>query len=947
MSYFKKAGAVFLAFALAAATLPSAAEALPAILYQTSRQQTITSGATLEHISRFTADGWMNIKVLRIDTSNPNIKIDTLANKQITDKLATVLSLARENNAVAAVNAGFFNPLGTGMAYPDGPIIRGGDFLSTAAWYNGTKDNMASFSLDNYGQMLINYWKNNLTLAGPYGVSLAVSQYNQPSLQEYKDITVLDKKWGPYTLGVSEKYPDLIEILVFQGRVTEIRQAQPAAVMPADGFVVISRGAQAAKLLGSMGVGDPVQFTITSKPDWTGLQMSVTGASVLVKDGRIPEAFSFSDGSFSGKNPRTLAGISRDGKQLILVTVDGRQDNSIGLTQLESAQLMLELGAGNALIFDGGGSTTMVARQPGTDSLQVANVPSEGALRAVATGIGIYSLASPGPPAKLILETEDPNIFVNTSRLFSLKAVDLQANPVEIDPLQAEWSASGIEGTFSGNLFRPAAAGKGKVTARVGGLTAEIAIRSLSAPAKLVLSSNQLNVALGGSQSLQVTGYDQQGFKARIQPEDVRWTVNGQIGECPNGIFNASAAGTGYIEAAVGNAHAYSAVSVYSDVTEPVYAFEDTQAVFQANPQLARGSYQVSGEQVHGGNSAGQLTYDYYDTTTKDEVSLAFPGKGILLDSDTVSLAVWLYNTRENGNRILGEVLDSAGEKHQVEFAANLNWTGWKQIKATLGKLKGPAYLTRLFVQKADPVAGWGKIYFDDLSATVTKRPVADRSKVPGNTTWKDDANRTAVFTPGPDNFRFTVFGSAREPRNVLENRLLTKLNGYVNKNMDMALYAGAKAASAAKAVTKPVLITGTGYKASNYKNSTFIQLDTGKGGLRRSDPQQWIWLFKELEGMKGSNAFILMAGDPAAFINAKEAQLLKDTLAGYREKTGKNVWVFYQGTANQSQMDRGVRYISCAGFSAPGFSQDKPEGAKYLQATVRGNDITFEFKAL
>jgi hypothetical protein len=47
--------------------------------------------------------------------------------------------------------------------------------------------------------------------------------------------------------------------------------------------------------------------------------------------------------------------------------------------------------------------------------------------------------------------------------------------------------------------------------------------------------------------------------------------------------------------------------------------------------------------------------------------------------------------------------------------------------------------------------------------------------------------------------------------------------------------------------------------------------------------------LFKELDNLQGSNAFIVLAGDLADFINAKEAQLLKDTLADYRQKTGKN----------------------------------------------------------
>lgn len=947
MTYLNKILVIFLAAFFTVTTISSTALAQPKTLYETRSQHTITDGATLEHITRLTADGWLNIKVLRIDTTNPNIKIDTLANSQITDQLSTVLTLAEENDAVAAVNASFFNPMDGGTGYPDGPIVRAGDLLATSGWYNQNKDEMASFSLDNSGQILFNYWKNALTLTGFNNASFAVTQYNQPSRQQYNDITVLDNKWGPTTLGASEKYPDLVEILVSQGRVIEIRQALPAAIIPAKGYVVISRGEQAVKLLESFRTGDPAKFTVTSNPDWSDLQMSVTGSSILVKDGQIPETFSLSTGSLNNKNPRTLVGSSEDGKQLILVTVDGRQDNSVGLTQTESAQLMQELGAYNALNFDGGGSTTMVARKPGTSTLDIVNIPSEGSLRSVANGIGIFSQASSGSLAKLILETEDSNVFVHTSRKYTLRGVDSFANPVEVNPQQIEWSVSGIEGSFIDNQFQPTSIGKGKVIAKVGEITGELDIRSLSAPVKLELSSKKLEIPLGQSQTLQVTGYDQQGFKAKIQPEDVQWAVSGEIENFQEGILKATAVGAGYIEAGVGDVHAYIAVSIYADSTETIYSFENDQASFQANPQIAQGTFQLSTDQVYGGNTSGQLVYDFFNNKSSGEASLVFKGAGLPLDPDTSGLAVWLYNTYENSNRVLGEVLDDRGERHQFEIAAKLDWIGWKRIEVSLEEIKKPSNLMRLYVQNIDPVEGWGKIYFDDLTAKVVNHPVIDRSEIPQDTILQDEANRATDFISGPESFKFSVFGSRQERYNTLEEQLLNKMTGYINENLDMAVYTGSQAASAVRDMEKPALITETEYKTYNYKNCSFIQLDISKGGLRRSDPEQWLWLFEELDNLTGSNAFIVMSDAPATFINAKEGELLKDTLAEYREKTGKNVWVLFQGDVNQSELDRGVRYSSCAGFSIPDFSPEKPTAAKYLEVTVMGHDITYEFKDL
>ena len=63
---------------------------------------------------------------------------------------------------------------------------------------------------------------------------------------------------------------------------------------------------------------------------------------------------------FNIRTPRTAAGITRDGR-LLLVTVDGRQPgHSVGATIPEMRGMMKALGAVDAINLDGGGSTAMV-----------------------------------------------------------------------------------------------------------------------------------------------------------------------------------------------------------------------------------------------------------------------------------------------------------------------------------------------------------------------------------------------------------------------------------------------------------------------------------------------------------------------------------------------------------------------------------------------------------
>jgi exopolysaccharide biosynthesis protein len=63
--------------------------------------------------------------------------------------------------------------------------------------------------------------------------------------------------------------------------------------------------------------------------------------------------------ALAARNPRTMAGVTREG-DLLLVTVDGRQPGySVGLSFTEETRLMRALGSVQALNLDGGGSTTM------------------------------------------------------------------------------------------------------------------------------------------------------------------------------------------------------------------------------------------------------------------------------------------------------------------------------------------------------------------------------------------------------------------------------------------------------------------------------------------------------------------------------------------------------------------------------------------------------------
>lgn len=127
-------------------------------------------------------------------------------------------------------------------------------------------------------------------------------------------------------------------------------------------------------------------FPPPGQPWWTEM---VPGDPLLVDDGLIVTEACYSH--MCAQNPRSAVGLTLDGKQAILVAVDGRDSPAAnGMTRAELAVLMQDLGAWRAMNFDGGGSTALWIAGRG-----VLNHPSDGTERVVASHLGFVPTTAP------------------------------------------------------------------------------------------------------------------------------------------------------------------------------------------------------------------------------------------------------------------------------------------------------------------------------------------------------------------------------------------------------------------------------------------------------------------------------------------------------------------------------------------------------------------------
>ena len=121
------------------------------------------------------------------------------------------------------------------------------------------------------------------------------------------------------------------------------------------------------------------------------IQEAVGGSVYLVKDGK-PVVTSAAD-YYNSRHSRTCVGITAEGK-VVMMVLDGRQEPfSAGGSAEELAQIMLDAGCVTAINLDGGGSTTFVAKQEGSNTLTVVNRPSDGYERSVSSSLMVVSTA--------------------------------------------------------------------------------------------------------------------------------------------------------------------------------------------------------------------------------------------------------------------------------------------------------------------------------------------------------------------------------------------------------------------------------------------------------------------------------------------------------------------------------------------------------------------------
>ena len=318
--------------------------------YKNSKVVSVEKGVKHVRMIRFYNNKPVRINIVELSKGvnedlviEPAIASGTLASK------SKISNIANRENAIVAINGGYFKPQ-TGV--PLGTLM-----INKKVYTGPIYDRVAMGIFDNgFDMARVQLRAQVETNKG----GLKIDNINQPRMLSTHTI-VYTSDWGEYS-PPCPKYG--VQIVVENGNAT--RMSYGSNRIPKDGFVIVG----AEKNLNSIKDAKRFKLNVKINPEWKDVNHIISGGPYLIKNGDIYVDMTAQKlGSIGGRNPRTAIGYTRD-NHLIMLTADGREGSSIGLTLVELANLMKELGCVNAMNLDGGGSTVMFVKG------QVVNKPA-------------------------------------------------------------------------------------------------------------------------------------------------------------------------------------------------------------------------------------------------------------------------------------------------------------------------------------------------------------------------------------------------------------------------------------------------------------------------------------------------------------------------------------------------------------------------------------------
>ena len=720
--FLRRGAALGLALAMTV-TAASASQALGWDLHTGTAP--ISVGTTLT-TNYFWSDTYSDLRTEHYVTYTPSTDVTpTVAyGTKVTDRV-TLTGMAQQlesqgKRVVSGLNGDWYvlsTGAPTGLVVTDGVVRATGYYSST--WAIGFYDDGTAFIAQNGLSMSVTLGGATLNLSGGInkvrkmtssdgsgGLTLLTSDFADTTKNSEAGVDVIltpvEDESGTYSteprIGRQTQYV-----------VEQVLESTGSIAIPEGKAVLTLNAKDNADTLAKLRAlvpGDTVTLSITSTDArWNDVDQALGGVAKLVTNGQA------ASGLDASRTAWPAIGIKADGT-LVFYALDGKQPGlSVGATQTQVAQRLIELGCVEAICMDGGGSTTIGVTYPDGSSMEVVNSPSDGSQRANSTAIFLTTELQPTGELDSYYVTPTDNLLLSGATV-QLSASGLDTHYYPTSGYEVEWEVTEGGGAVDENgLFTAGTeSGTSRVTADDGYASGTVSITTVSTPDSITLSDEStgaavtsLNLDPGGQMDLKASA-SYRSLDLTAQDTCFTWTADPAVGTVDeNGLFTAgekSASGTLTVSAGG------KTLTIPVSVAGHVNTLEDLEGGMDAftATDTAVPAVETGLEYVHNGRQSLKMTYDASSGSASLGAALAIP-------AGESWLGMWVYGDG-SGNTLMATVTDSQLQTSQILLTA-LNFTGWQYVSAELPE--GAAYLNSLDVVYGGTAAS-GEIWLDQLT---------------------------------------------------------------------------------------------------------------------------------------------------------------------------------------------------------------------------------------
>ncbi len=954
--------------------IPDAAIAGDGVL-TTRDDSPVAPGVNYTSFERLDPKGWLRGDILAADLDKHGVTVDYVNTGKVSGGTPLSQQLARKG-AIAGVNGDFFDindttaPLGVGIEQ-SGRLIN-----APAAGHNDT----AVIGKDGLGRIAELFLQGSAT--DDDATKLELTNLNSPAVNT-GGIGLYTPEWGDAArTRTVDGLPTVREVILRDGVVVSSAATPGTTPLAANEQALIGREA-GATALDAFEAGDKVEVQYGVRPDAAEVAVGISGNYQLAKDGQVP-----ADVPDADLAPRTAIGFDADGSRMLLLTVDGRATGSRGLSLKEMGQLMIGLGADDALNLDGGGSSTMLARSPGEAAPQVVNDPSDGGERVIPNGLGLLPVKGSGKLTGFRVEasgtaeadqdadvSRSSRVLTGLSRVLAATGHDETYAPATGTPY---WFAGSNVRVDQKGVVTGREAGDAIVTAVRGNANGRFPMTVLGTPTRLAPSTRQVSLSDSSSKGFfEINGYDADGFSTWIEPRDVKLTYDAAL-------VNVVARGNGFDVNALSNEAVSTVItakvgtlttqlSVTSGLSSTVIDEVDDLTRWAANAVPAgAATASRSAAEGHDGGQAIALDYSLTGSTATRAAYLSVTPQ-LELPGQPQKLGAWVYGDGKGAWLRANAYTAAGGSPQTLNIAAAVDWTGWKYVEADIPPgLAMPLRFWRIYVVETVPTRQYsGRIIVDDLTlrgappvdmappAKVIDPMVVGDGTVATDGRWRFAVMSDAQFTADDPNSDF-VKQARRTIREALaQNPDFLVINGdFVDRGFANDIALAKQIIDEEVAGKVPVhyvpgnhesygpgdlsewsKVFGPPTSTFDHKGTRFVLRDSSLGSLRAGGFAQILDLRAQLDDAAANKSIrnvVVMAhhpiDDPSPTANSqlgdrKEARMVVDWLADFRASTGKGAayMAAHAGTFAASRTD-GV-LLPLTGNSGKGPSSAPDDG--------------------